>query len=117
MLEENVEVEMEVWSGIACLVADPRCKEFARFGDDGKGAYVNLAAFVSSEAEFTERVERIVPTLDCILLELNRVQPIDKRLDEPDCPEELIAMNSTAQKQPGDLVFGAFHIWTESEIN
>jgi hypothetical protein len=108
---------MEIWTGVACLVADPKCKGFRRFGDDGKGAYVNVVASVNSEAEFRERVERIVPTLDCILLELDRVQPIDERMEEPDSPEELITMRSTAQKQPADLMFGIFHIWTESDIN
>jgi hypothetical protein len=108
---------MEVWTGIACLVADPNCKGFRRFGDDGKGAYVNVVASVNSEAEFTERVEKIVPTLDCILLELDHVQPIEKRMKEPDYPEELINMRSTAQRQPADLVFGNFYVWTKSDIN
>jgi hypothetical protein len=108
---------MGVWTGVACLVADPKCKGFRRFGDHGKGAYVNLVASANSEAEFTERVERIVPTLDCILLELDHVQPLDKRMEERDYPEELITMRSKAQRQPSDLVFGAFHVWTESDIN
>jgi hypothetical protein len=108
---------METWTGVACLRADPSCKGFRRFGDDGKGAYVNVVASVNSEAEFTERVERIVPTLDCILLELKSVQPIEKRMEEVDYPEELLTMRSTAQRQPSDLVFGTFHIWTESDIN
>jgi hypothetical protein len=109
--------EMEVWTGVACLVADPKCKDFKRFGDDGKGAYVNVAASVSSEAEFIERVERLVPTLDCILLELDDVQPLDKRMEDLDYPEELIDMRSTAGRQPSDLIFGTFHIWTGSDIN
>jgi len=71
---------MEIWTGVACLVPDPKCKDFRRFGDDGKGAYVNVVASVSSEAEFTGRVERIVPTLDCILMELRNVQPLEKRI-------------------------------------
>jgi hypothetical protein len=50
---------MEIWTGIACLVAVPKCKGFRRFGDDGKGAYMNAVASVNSEAEFSERVERI----------------------------------------------------------
>jgi hypothetical protein len=108
---------MEVWTGVACLVADPKCKGFRRFGDDGKGAYVNVVASVNSEAEFTERVERIVPTLDCILLELDHVQPLDKRMEELDYPEELITMRSTAERQSADLIFGTFHIWTGSDIN
>jgi hypothetical protein len=108
---------MDIWTGVACLVADPKCEGFRRFGDYGKGAYVNVVASVNSEAEFTERVERIVPTLDCILLELDHVQLIDQRIEEPDSPEELITMRSTAQSQPADLVFGKFHIWTDSDIN
>lgn len=108
---------MQIWTGVVCLVADPKCKEFRRFGDEGKGAYVNVAAMVSSEADFTERVERIVPTLDCILLKIDGIQPLEKRFEEPDYPEELITMRSTAHRQPTDLIFGTFHIWTTSDIN
>ena len=108
---------MECWTAVACVVADPNCEDFRRFGDDGKGACVNVVAFVNSEAEFTERVRRIVPTLDCILLELDHVQPLEERMEEQDYPEELITMRSTAQTQPADLVFGTFHIWTQSDIN
>ena len=31
-------------------------------------------------------------TLDCILLELDHVKPINERMGEPDLPEELITM-------------------------
>ena len=68
---------MEIWTAIACLAADPACKGFRRFGDEGKGAYVNIAASAASESEFRERVNRIVPTLDCILLELDGVQLLE----------------------------------------
>ena len=108
---------MRVWTGVACLVADPKCKEFKRFGDDGKGAYVNVAVVAVSEADFIERVERIVPTLDCILLELDGIRPIDQRIEEPDSPEELITMRSTAERQPIDLIFGRYHIWLQSDAN
>jgi len=108
---------MEIWTGIACLVADPQCKEFRRFGDDGKGAYVNVVACVNSETEFTERVKRMVSTLDCILLELEGVQLLEQRMEEPDYPEELITMRSTAQRQPLDLVFGTFHTWTKNDVS
>ena len=107
---------MEIWTGIACLVADPKCKEFRRFGDDGKGAYVNIVASAASEGEFRERVNRIVPTLDCILLELEGVKLLETRMEEPDYPEELITMRSTAQRQQLDLVFGTFHTWTQSDV-
>ncbi len=108
---------MQVWTGVACLVADPKCKEFRRFGDDGKGAYVNVAAVACSEADFTACVERIVPTLDCILIELDGIQPINQRIEGPDSPEELITMRSSAERQPTNLMFGCFHIWTQSDVN
>lgn len=107
---------MEIWTCIACLVADPKCEGFRRFGDDGKGAYVNIVAWAATEAEFIQRVELIVPTLDCILLELDGVQLLDKRMEEPDYPEELITMRSTAQRQPSDIVFGTFHTWTQTDV-
>ncbi len=78
---------MKLWTGIACLVADPNCKEFRRFGDNVKGAYVNTVAWACSEEEFGES------------------------------PEELIDMRNTAQRQPTDIIFGTFHTWDQSDEN
>jgi hypothetical protein len=106
---------MDLWTGIACLVADPECKEFRRFGDDGKGAYVNVVAWAASREHFSERVKETAASLDCILLELGRIQLLDSRMDEDDYPEELITMRSTANRQTDDIVFGAFYTWTQSD--
>lgn len=109
---------MELWTGLACLVADPSCKEFRRFGDDGKGAYVNVVAWADSAQHFAERVRQISASqLDCILQELNGVQFLEERLAEPDYPEELLTMRATAHRQPEDIIFGTFHIWIQSDIN
>ena|SRR6185437_9481250 len=108
---------MELWTGIACLVADPKCKEFRRFGDDGRGAYVNIVTWASSSADFADRIEEAAKDLDCILVELEDAQLLDRRMEAPDYPEELIDMRATAQRQPDDIVFGTFHIWTENEAN
>lgn len=43
-------LNMEIWTGVACIVANPNCKGFRRFGDNGKGAYVNLAASADSRS-------------------------------------------------------------------
>lgn len=107
---------MELWTGVACLVADPKCKNFRRFGDDGKGAYVNVVAWASSEEEFKQRVEKITPELNCILLELEHIQPLKERMEQPDYPEDLIDMRSTAERQPDDIVFGTFYTWDQSDI-
>jgi len=45
------------------------------------------------------------------------MQLLDSRMDEPDYPEELVTMRATAQRQPGGVVFGAFHIWMQSDLN
>jgi len=108
---------MELWTGIACLVADPNCKEFRRFGDEGKGAYVNVVAWAACGQEFEERVNQTAPELDCILVELDDVQLLDARLEQSDYPEELITMRTTAQRQPKDIIFGTFHTWTRSDLN
>ncbi|SRR5579871_4942822 len=109
---------MNLWTGIACLIPDPNCKEFRRFGDDGKGAYVNVVAWADSKVHFLDRVRSIVASdLDCILLELEHIQSLDKRLEEPDCPEELSTMRTTAYRQPEDIMFGTFHTWVQNDAN
>lgn len=108
---------MELWTGMACLRADPNCKEFKRFGDDGKGAYVNIVAWASSEEEFGNRVRQAAMDLDCVLEELEDIQLLEGRMNDPDYPEELIEMCATAQRQPDDIVFGDFHIWVQDDAN
>jgi len=46
---------MDLWTGLACLVPDPACKNFRRFGD-GKGAYVNVVAWAESAKHSERRV-------------------------------------------------------------
>ena|ERR1700739_940292 len=107
---------MELWTGVACLVANPNCKDFRRFGDDGKGAYVNVVAWASSEEEFRQRIGKIIPELDCILLEIEHIQLLNERMEQPDYPEDLIDMRGTAERQPADIVFGTFYTWNHSDI-
>jgi len=113
----NNQCKMELWTGIACLAADPNCKEFRRFGHNGHGAYVNIVACASSADEFGRRIKRVAPDLDCILLELENIQLLKERMEEPDYPEELIDMRATAIRQREDIVFGCFHIWTQDDAN
>jgi hypothetical protein len=108
---------MQLWTAIACVVADPACKPFRRFGDDGKGAYVNVVAWAESEEDFHKRIERASKELDCILLELDGVQLLETRMEEPDFPDELLEMRTTAMRQREDTVFGTLHIWTQSDIS
>lgn len=107
----------ELWTGIACLVANSNCLEFRRFGDDGKGAYVNIVTWAGSETAFKDQVKKTAIELDCILLELDGVKLLASRMEEPDYPEELITMRATARRQPNDVIFGTFQIWIESDVN
>ena len=106
----------DIWAGIACLKASPNAKNFRRFGV-GKGAYVNVVAWATSQAAFAEKVKRHAQGLDCILVELENVQLLDSRLSAAEWPEELSTMRETARRQQEDTVFGTFHVWHEDRDN
>ncbi len=105
---------MDIWTGLACLKANPKVKGFRRFGK-GKGAYVNVVACVESRAAFEERVKRHSEGMDCILVQLEQIQLLEARMSKEDYPEELITMRETAARQIADTVFGTFHIWQQED--
>jgi hypothetical protein len=108
---------MELWTGLVCLVANPACQNFKRFGD-GKGAYVNVVAWAESAKHFEDRVSVIAKRdLDCIALEIERVKLLETVLQQKDCPEEFFTMRATADRQPDDVLFGGFHIWVQDDVN
>ncbi len=94
----------DIWVGLACLKANPKARNFRRFGK-GKGAYVNVVAWAQSQRGFEEKVKRHVDGLDCILVVLEQVQLLESRMNTADFPEELITMRQTANRQPDDTVF------------
>lgn len=106
----------DIWTGIACLKANPKVKNFRRFGE-GKGAYVNVVAWAESQAAFEEKVKRHTEGLDCILVELDAVQLLESRINMPDFAEELLTMRQTANRQPSDTMFGTFHVWHQEDSN
>jgi hypothetical protein len=107
---------MDLWTGLACLKANPMVKGFRRFGD-GRGAYVNVVACVESRAVFEERVKRHSEGMDCILVDLEQVQLLEARMSADDYPEELITMRETAARQTSDTVFGTFRTWDQEDSN
>ena len=108
---------MELWTGLVCLVADPAWKNFKRFGD-GKGAYVNVVAWAESAKHFEDRVASIANRdLDCIALEIEKVELLETVLERENCPDEFFTMRATARRQPDDVLFGGFHIWVQDDVN
>jgi hypothetical protein len=61
-----------IWFGLACLKANPNAKNFRRFGE-GKGAYVNVVGWAESKSSFEQKVKRHAEGMDCILVELEKV--------------------------------------------
>ena len=106
----------DIWVGIACLKANPKVKNFRRFGK-GKGAYVNVVAWANSQTAFEEKVKRHSEGLDCILVDLEQVQLLESRMLAPDYPEKFITMRQTANRQRDDTMFGTFHIWYQEDAN
>ena len=109
---------MEIWTGLVCMVANPAYKNFKRFGD-GKGAYVNnVVALAESAEHFEERVTTIaLQQLDCIVREMEQVELLEVALQREGCVEEFFTMRATAERQPNDVVFGAFHVWEQNDAN
>ena len=107
---------MELYAGLACLKANPNCKDFRRFGD-GKGAYVHVLAWADSREAYSKRVQTTAEELDCILVELEDVALLEIKMDSGDFPDEFFEMRDTAVRQPKDVVFGTFHVWHADEAN
>jgi hypothetical protein len=108
---------MELWTGLVCLVANPACKNFKRFGD-GKGAYMNVVAWAESAKYFEDRVTAIAgEQLDCIVREMEQVELLEAALRREGCPDELFTMRATAYRQPNDVLFGSFHVWFQDDVN
>ena len=107
---------MELWTGLVCLVADPACKYFKRFGD-GKGAYVNVVAWAESAKHFEQRVNASAERLDCLVREMEQVELLEAALRREGCPDEFFTMRATAERQPNDVVFGTFHVWAQDDVN
>src|ERR1043165_7121199 len=108
---------MQLWSGLACLVPDPKCANFKRFGD-GKGAYVHVVTWAESQQAFCDRVTAIASEqLDCIVRELENVDLLENKMQADDFPEEFLTRRETANRQRNDVVFGRFHTWLEDDRN
>ena len=107
---------MELWAGLVCLVADPRCKNFKRFGN-GKGAYVNVVTWAESAKHFEGRVTASAERLDCIVREMEQVELLESALGREGCPDEFFTMRTTAELQPEDVVFGIFHVWVQDDLH
>jgi hypothetical protein len=108
---------MEIWTGLVCLVADPTCKDFKRFGD-GKGAYVNVVAWAESASHFEGRVTAIaVEQLGCIVREIEQIELLEAALQRKECPDEFFTIRATAERLPDDVLFGTFHIWNQDDVN
>ena len=107
---------MELWIGLACLTANPRSKDFRRFGD-GKGAYVQIVAWAKDREHFEQRIKHSVDELDCILRDLDDVELLESKMERGDCSEEVLSMRDTALRQTEDIIYGTFHTWLESDVN
>lgn len=105
---------MTLWIGLAELRANPNCKNFRRFGE-GKGAFVWVAAWEESPSGIQAKVKVMSEGLDCILYGLEKVEPLDEKIERGECDERFVTMRTTATRQPQDTVFGTFHTWDQED--
>jgi len=107
---------MELWAGLAELRANPNCENFRRFGE-GKGAFVWVVAWEESQSAFETKVKIMCENLDCVLYGIERVEPLEKKMETEGYSEEFVDMRATAIRQPQDTVFGPFHSWDQDDRN
>jgi hypothetical protein len=55
--------------------------------------------------------------LDCIVCEMEKVEPLHSALEREECPEEFSTMKAIAERQPKDVLFGTFHVWAQDDTN
>ncbi len=108
-MSQPTPVKNEIWIGLAEVVALPGCK---RLGS-GKGAFVKVALWADSDADFYSKAKRAISELDLHLLELEEREPVAERLSR--AGDEMTQMAETARKNPEDVVFGTFHIWQKTD--
>ena len=101
----------EIWIGLAEVVALPGCK---RLGS-GKGAFVKVALWADSDADFCSRIRTAISELDLELVELDDREPLARRISRNQAGDESVQMAETARINPNDVVFGTFHIWENTD--
>jgi len=45
--------------------------------------------------------------------EVEQIELLEAAVLRSGCANELFTMRVTAERQPSDVVFGAFHVWTQ----
>jgi hypothetical protein len=78
---------------------------------------VHVAVWAESRDAFQKRIERAAHELDCVLVELDDVEPLEARIASGDAPEQFIDIRNTAVEHPDDAIFGDFHIWKRADSN
>ena len=48
---------------------------------------------------------------------IEQVELLEATLQREDCPEEFFTMRATAERQPGDVLFGTFHTWDQDDVS
>jgi len=87
-----------------------------------------LTLSLSSQTHYLQRkqrsreIERRVTAvakeqLDCFVREIEKVELLESTLQREGCRDEFFTMRTTAERQPDDVVFGGFHVWSQDDAN
>jgi hypothetical protein len=104
-------MKKEIWIGLAEVVALPGCKRLGK----GRGAFVKVAVWASSDSDFCSKVTKAISELGLQLVELEDRETLVSRLTRVEPGEETLQMAETAKMNPADTVFGIFHIWENTD--
>jgi hypothetical protein len=84
------------------------------FLGQAKGAYVNVVAPAIDAADFMQQVKRALGESGLVLLEIEDVEPLDKKLSRETASEEVSRLMKGA-RQTGGVAFGAFYAYDSDD--
>jgi hypothetical protein len=101
----------QIWIGLAEVVPSEGC----RLLGEAQGAFVNVLAWAISGRDFYAKVDKAVAGLELKLTDLEDSEPFSRRSAKWEVNEEILRMVDTANEEPSNIVFGAFHKWEKSD--
>ena len=75
-----------------------------------KGAYVNVVAPAIDGADFMRQIKRALDESGLVLLEIEDLEPLDKKLSRETATEQVSRLMKSAHKT-GGVAFGTFYAY------
>ncbi|MGZ4888937.1 MAG: hypothetical protein ACXWBH_07135 [Candidatus Angelobacter sp.] len=102
----------EIWIGLI----EVRPLEGSEILDDAKGAFINVVMWANSIDDYTRKSESAAAEMKLFVVDVTMPEPvIARRKREGDFEEQIEDMVSRSSDNPGEIVFGTFHLYEKDD--